>query len=41
MLQAAGVKATRVDGFGPEAPVACQDTPTGQAKNRHVEVWTK
>jgi phosphate transport system substrate-binding protein len=28
-------------GFGPEAPVACNTTPEGRDKNRHVEVWLR
>ena len=28
-------------GWGPIAPVACNDTPEGKAKNRRVEVWVK
>jgi phosphate transport system substrate-binding protein len=37
-LGAANVEAY---GFGPEAPVACNTTPEGKDKNRHVEVWLR
>lgn len=40
-LASLGVEASAVEGFGEEAPVACNDTPTGREKNRRVEVWLR
>ncbi len=34
-----GVQVAETAGFGPEAPVACNDGDAGKNKNRHVEVW--
>ena len=36
-----GVTVSHVDGFGQEAPVACNDYPGGAARNRRVEVWIR
>ncbi len=34
-----GLPVTRVLGFGPEYPVACNATDEGRGKNRRVEIW--
>lgn len=31
----------QVKGFGPEAPVSCNDNDAGKENNRHVEVWIR
>jgi phosphate transport system substrate-binding protein len=36
-----GIPHVETYGFGPEAPVACNTTPDGQDKNRHVEAWLR
>ena len=36
-----GLKAAVVQGFGPDLPVASNDTDDGREKNRRVEVWLK
>ena len=41
MLAERGVTAVTAQGFGPEAPVACNDGDSGKNKNRHVEVWVQ
>jgi len=41
LLKQEGVKIALIKGMGEEAPVACNDSASGQAKNRHVEVWLK
>lgn len=38
-LRKNGVKPASVEGFGPVAPVACNDSDEGLSKNRRVEVW--
>jgi phosphate transport system substrate-binding protein len=40
-LRGAGVTVAEVRGFGEEAPVACNTTPAGSERNRHVEVWLR
>ena len=40
-LRKRGVTAPNAVGFGAAAPVACDDTPQGQEKNRRVEVWLR
>ncbi len=39
-LQAQGVQSVRLQarGFGPDRPVASNDTPDGRAQNRRVEI---
>jgi len=36
-----GLKPSLVEGFGPDLPVASNDTDDGREKNRRVEVWLK
>lgn len=36
-----GLKSSVVEGFGPDLPVASNDTDDGREKNRRVEVWLK
>lgn len=36
-----GLKPTIVKGFGPDLPVASNDTAEGREKNRRVEIWLK
>ncbi len=36
-----GIKPSIVRGFGPNLPVASNDSDEGQARNRRVEVWVK
>lgn len=36
-----GLKPTIVRGFGPDLPVASNDTEEGREKNRRVEIWLK
>jgi phosphate transport system substrate-binding protein len=38
-LAARGVRASAIDGFGSELPLASNDDPLGREKNRRVEVW--
>lgn len=40
-LRREGVENLRVEGFGEEAPVACNDSDEGRHRNRHVEVWVR
>lgn len=40
-LQAEGIRAAEVEGFGEERPVASNDTDEGREKNRRVEVWIR
>ena len=39
LLDAKGVKATEVAGYGAVAPVACSTDEINRNKNRRVEVW--
>ena len=36
-----GIKPAIVRGFGPDLPVASNDTDEGKARNRRVEIWVK
>jgi phosphate transport system substrate-binding protein len=36
-----GLKPSVVEGFGPDLPVASNETEEGREKNRRVEVWLK
>lgn len=38
-LQARGIQTRVVRGFGPANPVAADDSPSGQERNRRVEIW--
>src|SRR5271157_2595412 len=40
-LQMRGIKASFVNGFGREAPIASNETKEGREKNRRVEVWLR
>jgi len=40
-FQQRGVKPAVTKGFGPDLPVASNDTPEGREKNRRVEIWLK
>ena len=40
-FQQRGVKPAVSKGFGPDLPVASNDTPDGREKNRRVEIWLK
>lgn len=40
-LASLGAEATLVEGFGEEAPTACNNAAPGRAKNRRVEVWLR
>lgn len=41
MLTKRGIAVSYVGGFGPEAPIACNETTNGKERNRHVEVWVR
>jgi phosphate transport system substrate-binding protein len=36
-----GLTPTVVRGFGPDLPVASNDTDEGREKNRRVEIWLR
>ncbi len=38
-LRQRGVRVAQVKGFGPVAPVACDDDPNTAVRNRRVEIW--
>ena len=38
-LQVRGIQTRVVRGFGPANPVAADDSPSGQERNRRVEIW--
>jgi phosphate transport system substrate-binding protein len=38
-LNAYGLNATAVEGFGAHLPIGSNNTPMGRSKNRRVEVW--
>src|SRR5271157_2346348 len=40
-LQMRGIKASFVNGFGRDAPIASNETEEGREKNRRVEVWLR
>ena len=40
-LATQGVQPKVTTGFGPELPVASNDSPDGREKNRRVEIWVK
>jgi phosphate transport system substrate-binding protein len=40
-MERQGITPAFITGFGPELPVASNDTPEGREKNRRVEVWLR
>lgn len=39
LLRQRGVQVASAKGFGPIAPVACDDDPDAAVRNRRVEIW--